>query len=61
MAGAAATTMHATNSSHGDGGIMWKCLVSMCHLDLTLSVWVPDEKQEATVRHYCKIVCLLCF
>lgn len=24
MAGAAATTRHATNSLYGDGGIMWK-------------------------------------
>lgn len=24
VAGAAATTRHATNSSHGEGGIMWK-------------------------------------
>ena len=35
VAGAAATTRHATNSSHGEGGIMWKCREAMCHLNLT--------------------------
>lgn len=35
VAGAAATTRHATNSSHGEGGIMWKFREAMCHLNLT--------------------------
>lgn len=58
VAGAAATTRHATNSSHGEGGIMWKFREAMCHLNSTkhyqlrwrvrnkVSVWYNHERNN---------------